>query len=87
LAAANPLAQIDEKSDIPPQGADEDQGDAADHQAAAGAVIQGPGRDQKYGLQQTEIKEEGATRRALMKETNDAHEREITSGASITTID
>jgi hypothetical protein len=77
LAAANPLAQIDQKSDIPPPvqmkmlGMQQTIKQQQEQLQAAGVEI-------KYRLKQTEIKEEGATRRALMKETNDAHEREIT---------
>ncbi len=78
LAAANPLAQIDEKSDIPPRAQmmikhlQAQLKGATEQMQAMGLEIK-----YKHGLQG--IKEEGATKRALMKETNDAHEREITA--------
>lgn len=77
MAAANPLAQIDDKSDVPPQAQMMIKNLQAQLQAA-GKQIEGMGMELKYrgGLQQ--MKEEGATRRALMAETGDAHEREIT---------
>lgn len=77
LAAANPLAQIDEKSDIPPQVQMKMQGmqkmiqDLQQQLQAAGVEI-------KFGLQKESMKQEGETKRALMKETSDAHERLIT---------
>jgi hypothetical protein len=44
----------------------------------AGKMIQGLEVEKKFGLQKESMKQEGETRRALMKETNDAHEREVT---------
>jgi hypothetical protein len=77
LAAANPLAQINEDADVPPKVQMMVKGLQQQLQQAQ-QVIQGLQVEQKYKLQQTQIKEEGATKRALMKETNDAHERQIT---------
>lgn len=77
LAAANPLSQIDEQSDVPPQA--QMQIKALQQQLQqAQQVIQELQTELKHkaGLQQ--MKEDGLTKRALMKETNDAHEREIT---------
>jgi hypothetical protein len=76
LAAINPLAQIDEKSDIPPRvqmmikGLQKQLQDAGQQMQAMGIELKS-----RQGIQQ--MKEEGATKRALMKETNDAHEREV----------
>jgi hypothetical protein len=77
LAAANPMAQIDEKSDIPPRVQMMIK-QLQEQLKQAGQQMQQMGLEIKYkhGLQG--IKEEGATKRALMKETNDAHERETT---------
>lgn len=77
LAAANPLAQIDQKSDIPPPVQMKMLGMQQTIKQLTGQLQQA-GIEIKYRLRQTEIKEDGATKRALMKETNDAHEREIT---------
>lgn len=77
LAAANPLSQIDEKSDIPPQ--------VQMHMKAADAkikeltgMLQAAEVEKKFGFEKEKMKQEGETKRALMKETNDAHERIIT---------
>lgn len=80
LASVNPLAQIDKKSDIPPEA-------QMRMKALEGQIqqltrqLQEAGLEIKYkhGLQQ--IKEEGATRRELMTQTSDAHEREITAAS------
>lgn len=77
MAAANPMAQIDEGSEIPPKVQMQIKG-LQMQLKQAGEVIQGLQIEQKFKLQAQQIKEEGATKRALMKETNDAHEREIT---------
>jgi hypothetical protein len=77
LAAANPLAQIDEKSDIPPQ--------VQMQLAQAQKVIQdlqqqnqALEQDLKYRQGVTEAKEEAATRRELMKQVARADEVEKT---------
>jgi uncharacterized protein YecA (UPF0149 family) len=77
LAAANPLSQIDEKSEVPPQAQMMIKG-LQQKLEQAGKVINELQVENKYRLQLQDKKEEGATRRALMKETSDAHEREIT---------
>ena len=77
LAAANPLAQIDEKSDIPAR-AQMMIKHLQQQLEQAGQQIQGMGQELKFKHGIAAMKEEGATKRALMKETNDAHEREIT---------
>lgn len=76
LAAQNPLAQIDEKSDIPPQ--------VQMQLAQSQQVIQQLQEqinmlqlDQKYGLEATKIKEEGSTKRTLMQTTAKAHDAEL----------
>lgn len=77
LAAANPLAQIDEKSDIPPAV----QMQMKQMQATIQGLqqqLQQAGIEIKYKHGLEKIKQEGATRRELMVQTSDAHEREIT---------
>lgn len=79
MAAANPLSQIDEKSDIPPQAqmkmlAQESQIKQLTQALQAAEV------EKKFGFQKEQMKQDGETKRALMKETNDAHERMITQG-------
>lgn len=76
LAAQNPLAQIDEKSDIPPQ--------VQMQLAQSQQVIQQLQEqinmlqlDQKYGLEATKIKEDGSTKRTLMQTTAKAHDAEL----------
>lgn len=72
LAAANPLAQIDENSDIPPKAQIMIKHLQAQLQQA-GQQIKGMGAEiqYKHGLEQ--IKQEGATKRTLMQETGNAH--------------
>lgn len=77
LAAANPLAQIDEKLDIPPQVQMKLKQQEQQIQQM-GQALQQAGIEIKFGLKKEEMKQAGETKRALMKETNDAHEREIT---------
>lgn len=75
LAAANPLAQIDEHSDIPPQ---------VQMQLAQGKKqveelqqqLQAMALDLKYGQSVTQMKEEGNTKRKLMDVTSRAHNTE-----------
>lgn len=78
LAASNPLAQIDEKSDIPPQV----QMQLAQSQKAlqeAQQQIQSLAMDIKYGQTVAETKERGATARTLMQATAKAHDSELKS--------
>ncbi len=77
LAAANPLASIDENIDVPPQVQMVVQGLKGQLQQAQ-QIIQQLEIDKKYRLDSVRIKEEGDTRRELMRQTGDAHEREIT---------
>lgn len=77
MAAANPMSQIDEKSEIPPQAQMMIKGLQANLKQAT-EVITGLQTELKYKLQLEDKKQDGQTKRALMKETNDAHEREIT---------
>jgi hypothetical protein len=76
LAAANPLSQIDEQSEIPPQaqmmikGLQQKLEEAMKALQAAGIEIK-----MREGI--TKIKEEGATKRELIKATADVHGTEI----------
>jgi hypothetical protein len=78
MAAANPLAQIDEKSDIPPQV----QMQLAQSKQVIDQMqqqIQAMGMDIKYGQTVAETKERGATARTLMQATAKAHDSELKS--------
>lgn len=77
LAAANPLAQIDDKSDVPPQVQMIVKSLQAKLQQAQ-QTIQSMALELKFRTNIENIKQEGATRRELMKQESDAHEREIT---------
>lgn len=77
LAAANPMAQVDEQSEVPPKAQMMIKGLQKQLQEAGG-VIQQLQTDLKYRMSVEGMRQEGNTKRALMKETNDAHEREIT---------
>jgi len=77
LAASNPLAQIDEKSDIPPQvqmqlAAAKQQVQQMQQQMQAMQVMM----QQRGDIEK--VKQEAETKRVLMKETNRAHEIELT---------
>ena len=75
MAAANPLAQIDEKSDIPPQV----QMQLAQSKQTIDQLqqqLQQMGMDLKYGQSVTETKERAATARKLMDVTARAHNTE-----------
>jgi hypothetical protein len=78
LAASNPLAQIDEKSDIPPQvqmQLAQSQKMVADMQEQNAALMM----DLQYGKSVKEIQERGATARTLMQATAKAHDSELKS--------
>ena len=75
MAAANPLAQIDEKSDIPPQV----QMQLAQSKQMIDQLqqqLQQMGMDLKYGQSVTEMKEKASTARKLMDVTARAHNTE-----------
>jgi hypothetical protein len=75
MAASNPLAQIDEKSDIPPQV----QMQLAQSKQMIDQLqqqLQAMGMDLKYGQTVTETKERAATARKLMDVTARAHNTE-----------
>lgn len=75
LAASNPLAQIDEKSDIPPQV----QMQLAQSQKTIEELtqqLQALQADMKFGMSVTQVKEEGSTKRKLMEVTAKAHDTE-----------
>jgi hypothetical protein len=77
LAASNPLAQIDEKSDIPPQvqmqlAQAKQQVMQMQQQMQAMQVMM----QQRGDIEQ--VKQDAETKRVLMKETNRAHEIELT---------
>jgi hypothetical protein len=75
MAATNPLAQIDEKSDIPPQV----QMQLAQSKQIIDQLqqqLQQMGMDLKYGQSVTETKERAATARKLMDVTARAHNTE-----------
>ena len=82
LAAINPMAQIDEKSDIPP----EIQMRLAQSQQAIEQLqqqLQAAGLEINNRMQVAQIKEEGATRRKLMDVTARAHNTETINEAKV----
>lgn len=82
LAAMNPMAQIDEKSDIPP----EIQMRLAQSQQAIEQLqqqLQAAGLEINNRMQVAQIKEEGATRRKLMDVTARAHNTETINEAKV----
>ena len=82
LAAMNPLAQIDEKSDIPPQV----QMQLAQSQQMVEQLqqqLQAAGLEINNRAQVAQIKEEGATRRKLMDVTARAHNTETINEAKV----
>jgi hypothetical protein len=85
MAAANPLAQIDEKSDIPPQV----QMQLAQSKQTIEQMqqqIQTMGLDIKYGQTVAETKERGATARTLMQTTAKAHDSELKSESIVNQV-
>lgn len=75
LAAANPLSEIDEKSDIPPQVQMKMKGMQELIKQLQGQLQQAV-VEIKYGLQKEGIKQEAETRRVLIKTTSDVHRNE-----------
>ena len=75
MAAANPLAQVDEKSDIPPQ-VQMQLANAKKMVEDMQAQMQGMAMDLKYGQTVAETKERAATARKLMDVTARAHNTE-----------
>ena len=75
LAAANPLAQIDEKSNVPPQV----QMQLAQSQQTIQQLqqeLQALQLNLKYGVSVKQMQEQAETSRELMRQTNKAHEVE-----------
>ena len=75
LAAVNPLAQIDEKSEVPPQV----QMQLAQSKKMIDELtqqMQAMGMDMKYGMSVTQLKEQESTKRKLMDVTGRAHNTE-----------
>jgi hypothetical protein len=82
LAALNPMAQIDEKSDIPP----EIQMRLAQSQKAIEELqqqLQAAGLEINNRMQVAQIKEEGATKRKLMDVTARAHNTETNAEVKV----
>lgn len=80
LAAANPLAQVDEESDVPPkaQMMIKQQGVVIQklQQALQQAAI-----EHKFGMEKAKLQDEGATRRTLLTATTNAHIEEMENKA------
>ena len=76
LAAANPLSQIDEKLDIPPQVQMKIKQDEAQIQQMH-KVIQELQTELKYKTGLEQMKQDGQTRRTLMVEHNKAHDSQM----------
>jgi hypothetical protein len=78
LAAANPLAQINEKDDVPPRA--QMQIKALQQQLQqAGQQMQAMAQELKYKGQLEQMKQDAETKRALIKATADAHDTETWS--------
>jgi hypothetical protein len=76
LAAANPLSQVDEKSDVPPQA--QMQLKAAQQQIQQlQQQLQEAGIELKFGLKKEQMKQDAETKRTLMTTTSKAHESEM----------
>ena len=76
LAASNPLAQIDEKSEIPPQVQMQlAQGKQQVQQLTQQLQAMQLAMKQRQDIEQ--VKQEAETKRVLIKETNRAHEMEL----------
>jgi hypothetical protein len=85
MAAANPLAQIDEKSDIPPQV----QMQLAQSKQTIDQMqqqIQALAMDIQYGKSVAQVKEQGATTRTLMQTTAKAHDSELKSESIVNQV-
>ena len=80
LAAVNPLAQIDEKSDIPP-GVQMKIKQMQQMIQQQGGVIQGLQQEIKLKTGIEQLKQQGETRRALIAATTKAHDTEQTQAS------
>lgn len=77
LAAVNPLAQIDKQSNVPPEA--QMKMKAMQQQIEQlNQALQAAGVEIKFRHGIEQMKQEGETKRELMRQTSDAHEREIT---------
>jgi len=80
MAAANPLAQAEGMDDLPPKAQQMIQGLRQQVQQM-GQALQQAGVEIKFGLQKEQMKQEGETKRALLKETTKAHDIEKIAAA------
>jgi hypothetical protein len=85
LAASNPLAQIDEKSDIPPQ-VQMQLAQAKKMVDELQAQNQALAMDIQYGKSVAQVKEQGATTRTLMQTTAKAHDSELKSESIVNQV-
>lgn len=76
MAAANPLAQVDDNSEVPPKVQMQIKGLQQQLQQSQ-QVIQQLQVEQKFKFALEDKKQEGETKRALMKATSDAHDTEV----------
>ena len=85
LAAVNPLAQIDEKSEVPPQV----QMQLAQSKKMIDELtqqMQAMGMDMKYGMSVSQMKEQESTKRTLMQVTAKAHDAELKSESIVNQV-
>jgi hypothetical protein len=75
LAAANPLANIDETSDVPPQAQMMIKG-LQDRLNKAMQALQQAGIELKFGIEKEKVRQAGETQRTLMVQTTKAHDIE-----------
>jgi hypothetical protein len=85
MAASNPLAQIDEKSDIPPQ-VQMQLAQAKKMVDDLQAQNQALSMDIQYGKSVAQVREQGATTRTLMQTTAKAHDSELKSESIVNQV-
>lgn len=82
LAAANPLAQMEGMDDLPPQAQAAITSLQARLKQAMGALQQA-GIEIKFGLQKEQVRQDGETKRELMRVTGKAHDTETRATAEL----
>lgn len=77
MAASNPFSQIDEQEDIPPEQLKMRLAGMQQQLQQAQKVIQEQGMNLKYRMDVAKLKDDGDTKRTLLKSTADTHEAEL----------
>lgn len=76
MAAANPLAQIDDKSEIPPKAQMMIAGLKQQVQQM-GQALQAAGMEHKFGMDKEAMRQYGETKREMLRQTTKAHDIEV----------